>query len=159
REPLNNPLKSLKEYKSLIQSVFDKPIQEDPQSEKDRSVVLIPEDEQENYKLKLENVMQENHLYKSENLTLRSLAQEIDLHPNKLSWLMNEVLGKNFNEYINGLRVGAFKKKALEPAFSHYSLLGIAYECGFNSKSVFNDFFKKSEGMTPSAWLKRQKAE
>lgn len=159
REPLNNPLKSLDEYKSLIQSVFDKPICEDHQGENGKSSVLIPEEDQAYYMLKLEQLMEEDQLYTLENLSLRSLAKEIDLHANRLSWLINEVLGKNFNEYINGLRVEAFKKKALEPAFSHFSILGIAYECGFNSKSVFNDFFKKSEGMTPSAWLKSQKAK
>ena len=43
------------------------------------------------------------------------------------------------------------------PESKRFTVLAIALECGFNSKSVFNDFFKKSEGMTPSAWLKKQK--
>lgn len=159
REPLNQPIRSLDEYKSLIQSVFDNPEYEDQQKESGKSIVLIPEEEQAYFKMKLERLMLEDQLYKWENLTLRGLADEIDLHANKLSWLLNEVMGKIFNEYINGLRVEAFKKKVLEPAFSHFSLLGIAYECGFNSKSVFNDFFKKSEGMTPSVWLKNQRAK
>lgn len=157
REPLNNPLRSLEKYKSITLSVFDKPILKANETEESKSNVLIPEDEQEYYKLKLQQLMAENQIYTTENITLRSLAEEIGLHANKLSWLLNEVLGKNFNEYINGLRVEAFKEKALESAYRNYSLLGIAYECGFNSKSVFNDFFKKSEGMTPSAWLKKQK--
>lgn len=157
REPFNNPLKSLDEYKFIIQSIFDEPDNEDHQSKNEKVSVLIPEEDQEHYRLKLEELMQNNHFYTLENLTLRTLAKEINLHANKLSWLINEVLGKNFNEYINGFRVEAFKKKALQPDFRHYSLLGIAYECGFNSKSVFNDFFKKSEGMTPSAWVKRHK--
>jgi len=158
REPLNKPLRSLDEYKSLIRTVFDEPINEDHQNENGKSTLLLSEKDQEDYIVQLNRLMQENQLYTQETLTLRSLAREINLTANKLSWLLNEVLGKNFNEYINGLRVEAFKQKALEPAFSQYSLLGLAYECGFNSKSVFNDFFKKSEGLTPSAWLKEQKA-
>jgi AraC-like DNA-binding protein len=71
-----------------------------------------------------------------------------------LSWLLNETLGQNFNEYINTWRLNAFQQKAVLPEFSHYTILGLAYDCGFNSKSVFNDFFKKSTGQTPSAWLK-----
>lgn len=157
REPLNNPIKSLKEYKTLVQSIFDKPIRENQKDEDGKSIVLLSDEDQLFYKTKLEQLMQENDLYTSENLTLRGLAEVIGLHANKLSWLLNEVLGKNFNEYINGLRIKAFKKKALDPAFSHYTLLGIAYECGFNSKSVFNDFFKKTEGITPSAWVKKKK--
>jgi TolB-like protein/AraC-like DNA-binding protein len=159
REPLNDPLRSLDEYKALVKTVFDEPTEDDHDIENGKSMVLISDQDQEYYKKKLQELMQENHLYTLQSLTLRSLAEEINLHANKLSWLFNEVLGKNFNEYINGLRVEAFKKKALEPEFRHYSLLGIAYECGFNSKSVFNDFFKKSEGITPSAWLKNQKAK
>jgi TolB-like protein/AraC-like DNA-binding protein len=156
REPLNSPLKSSEKYKSIIQSVFDKPIYETQQKNECKSNALMTEEECALYKTKLEQVMLDYHLYTSETISLRSLAEKIGLHPNKLSWLLNEVVGKNFNEYINDLRVGAFKKKALESAFSNYSLLGLAYECGFNSKSVFNDFFKKSVGMTPSAWLKKQ---
>ena len=156
REPLNNLLKSSEEYVSIIQSVFDTPIYETQSTKERKSHILMPEEEQVYYKIKLEQLMLNHHPYTSENITLRSLAETIDLHANKLSWLLNEVLGKNFNEYINGLRVEAFKKKALEAAFSNYSLLGIAYECGFNSKSVFNEFFKKTVGMTPSNWLKKQ---
>lgn len=159
REPLHEPLRSRDEYKSLVKTIFDKPAEDDHQIENGRSLVLISDHDQEYYLNKLQALMKENHLYTLQSLTLRSLAEEINLHANKLSWLFNEVLGKNFNEYINGLRVKAFKEKALEPEFWHYSLLGIAYECGFNSKSVFNDFFKKSEGVTPSAWLKSQQAK
>lgn len=157
REPLNNPLTLSEEFTPRIPSVFDKALKQDNQKDKSKSNVSLTAEDQEYYKSKLQQLMQEEHLYSSESLTLRSLAEKIDLHSNKLSWLINEVLGKNFNEYINGQRIDAFKKKALKPEYSHYSLLGIAYECGFNSKSVFNEFFKKSEGLPPSVWLKNQK--
>jgi len=85
---------------------------------------------------------------------LRDLARELDLNANKLSWLLNEGMGKSFNEYVNGLRVEDFKQKSLDPSYRHVTLLSIAYESGFNSKSVFNAFFKNAEGMTPSAWVK-----
>lgn len=158
REPFNNPLKELAAYQSLIQTVFDKPLPEAQLQVHEKPTPLIPEEDQQYYQKKLEQLMHERHLYTLENLSLRRLAEEVDLHANKLSWLLNEVLGKNFNEYVNGFRVEAFKQKALEASYRHYSLLGIALACGFNSKSVFNDFFKKSEGVTPSAWLKKQKA-
>ncbi len=91
------------------------------------------------------------------SLSLRQLAEKIDLHPNKLSWLLNEHIGKNFNEYINSFRLATFKEKSLDPKNSHLTLLGLAYESGFNSKTVFNSFFKKMEGVTPSAWVKSKK--
>lgn len=94
-------------------------------------------------------------LYLDAGLSLRGLAAHIDLHPNKLSWLLNEHVGQNFNEYVNSHRLAAFKLLARDPGNRHLTLLGLAYESGFNSKSVFNTFFKKQEGMTPRAWVKR----
>ncbi|MEM8968054.1 MAG: tetratricopeptide repeat protein [Bacteroidota bacterium] len=90
----------------------------------------------------------------NQELSLRSLAEAIDLHPNKLSWLLNQQMGKNFNEFINHFRLEIFKRKAVDPANRHLTLLGLAYESGFSSKSVFNDYFKRAMGITPRAWVK-----
>jgi YesN/AraC family two-component response regulator len=89
------------------------------------------------------------------NLSLRSLADQVEIHPNKLSWLLNERMGKNFNEFINHYRIEYFKKLAFNPENSHISLLGLAYESGFNSKTVFNTYFKKETGLTPKEYLKK----
>jgi TolB-like protein/AraC-like DNA-binding protein len=95
--------------------------------------------------------------YVDTQLSLSKLANFVQLHPNKLSYLINEKTGINFNEFINQFRLGYFKKIALDPEFTHMNLLGLAYESGFNSKTVFNAFFKKAEGITPSTWLKSTK--
>lgn len=118
---------------------------------------LMSQAEIKRYLLHLEQCMETDKLFTDPSLSLRLLAEQIDLHPNKLSWLLNEHVGKNFNEYINSYRLQAFKVKAVDPANSHLTLLGLAYESGFNSKTVFNAFFKKIEGRTPRAWLKLQK--
>ncbi|MEO9477180.1 MAG: helix-turn-helix domain-containing protein [Cyclobacteriaceae bacterium] len=68
--------------------------------------------------------------------------------------MLNERIGQNFNEYINSFRLENFKKNALNPANSHLTLFSIAFESGFNSKTVFNAFFKRVEGMTPKAWVR-----
>ena len=86
-------------------------------------------------------------------LSLRQLAESLKLHPNKLSWLINEYSGKNFNEFINQHRLNTFMSKAKEDEYKNFSILGIAYESGFNSKSVFNSYFKKIVGLTPKSWL------
>ena len=98
--------------------------------------------------------MKEEKWFQNPSLSLRSLSESLNISSNKLSWLLNERIGQNFNEYINSLRLEDFKENALHPANSHLTLLALAYESGFNSKSVFNTFFKKTEGMTPKAWLK-----
>ena len=87
-------------------------------------------------------------------LSLRILANNMSIHPNQLSWLLNQVVGKNFNEFINQQRIEHFKKLAVDPSNSHISLIGLAYESGFNSKTVFNTTFKKEVGMTPKEYQK-----
>lgn len=91
-------------------------------------------------------------------LSLRSLANSLGIHPNQLSWLLNQVLGKNFNEYVNQHRVAHFKKLVVDPANAHISLIGLAYESGFKSKTVFHTAFKKETGMTPKEYQKSQQA-
>jgi AraC-like DNA-binding protein len=115
---------------------------------------LLDEATSEEYRQRLLQFMEEEEPYLNPGLSLRSLAEQIEFHPNKLSWLLNESLGKNYNTFINEYRVAHFKKLALDPANAHISLLGLAYESGFNSKTVFNTYFKKETGMTPRAFLK-----
>jgi len=92
--------------------------------------------------------------YLNPNISLRTLSELVEIHPNYLSWVLNEQIGKNFNEFINHFRVEHFKQLATNPSNAHISLIGLAYESGFNSKTVFNTFFKKETGMTPKEYLK-----
>ncbi len=105
---------------------------------------------------KLKAYLETDSPYLNPRLTLRSLADQIDVHPNQLSWLLNEHVGKNFNEFINEKRIEYFKKLVVDPDNSHISLIGLAYESGFNSKTVFNTTFKKEVGMTPKEFQKSQ---
>ncbi|MCB0665998.1 MAG: helix-turn-helix domain-containing protein [Saprospiraceae bacterium] len=97
--------------------------------------------------------------YLNPNLSLRSLAEQTEIHPNQLSWLLNEQIGKNYNEFINEYRVEHFKDLALNPENTHISLIGLAFESGFNSKTVFNTFFKKHAGMTPSQFVRKHRSK
>ncbi|MFK7972906.1 MAG: tetratricopeptide repeat protein [Bacteroidia bacterium] len=118
---------------------------------------LIDENDIANYLQRLDGLMGSDRIFTDPSLSLRHLAEILELHPNKLSWLLNEHIGKNFNEYINAFRLVTFKEKVLDSNNNHLTLLGLAYESGFNSKTVFNTFFRKSEGMTPSTWVKSNK--
>jgi adenylate cyclase len=97
--------------------------------------------------------------YLSPDLSLRLLAKQIDIHPNQLSWLLNESIGKNFNEFINYYRVEAFKALSNDPKNRHITLMGLAYDSGFNSKTVFNTYFKKETGLTPKQFIKASRPE
>ena len=84
------------------------------------------------------------------DLTLNELANDVGMSAVELSALINQRLGKNFNEYMNEFRVTEFKLKIASNEFDHYSLLGVATECGFNSKASFNRVFKQITGKSPS---------
>ncbi len=150
-DPMLEPLREYAEIQALLDHGFV-PDQDEEAAEKAPI-------ETNGAEVELERLMLEQQLFLHQDLNLRSLAEKMEMHPNKLSWLINEALGKNFNEYINSMRLNTFQQKALDPANSHITLLGLAYESGFNSKSVFNDFFKKSTGMTPRAWVKSKAME
>lgn len=102
---------------------------------------------------RLLDLMESEHPHLDPELSLRGLADFLDLHPNRLSRLLNEEMGQNFNEFVNRWRLEEFKAAARTPGNQHLTLLGIALQCGFNSKTVFNAFFKKTMGTTPRAWL------
>lgn len=103
---------------------------------------------------RLTNFMEKEQPFLNPTITLRGLAALIEIHPNQLSWLLNEFKGTRFNEFINKYRLMHFIKLIKNPENANFSILGLAYESGFNSKTVFNTFFKKETGVTPAAYLK-----
>jgi AraC-like DNA-binding protein len=93
------------------------------------------------------------------DITLTELAKKLGTHPNYLSQVINEKMGKNFYDYINGLRIEEFKKLITDPNKRKFTLLSLAFECGFNSKSSFNKYFKKATGQSPSEYLHQLNVE
>ena len=73
--------------------------------------------------------------------------------------VINEKEQKNFYNYINALRIKEFIRLASLPESKKYTMLSLAYECGFNSKSTFNKHFKENTGKTPTEYFKSQKSE
>jgi AraC-like DNA-binding protein len=102
---------------------------------------------------RLTKLMKEKALYKQNDITLADLAALLDTHPNYLSQVINEKEEKNFYNYINTLRVQAFIQASSLPDKKHYSLLALAFESGFNSKSTFNKYFKAHTGKAPSEFV------
>ncbi|WP_433901083.1 helix-turn-helix domain-containing protein [Sphingobacterium puteale] len=104
--------------------------------------------------VKLQIVLEQQKPYLNPELTLNDLAGMVDTHPNLLSQVINSVIEKNFYELINELRVKEFLQRMTLPANKKYTLLTIAYDCGFNSKASFNRNFKKYTGKSPQQYLK-----
>lgn len=88
------------------------------------------------------------------NLTLNELAAMLAIHPNYLSQVINSKENKNFYELINEKRIEEFLDRVAQPESRQFTLLSIAFECGFNSKTSFNRNFKKYTGATPSEYQK-----
>lgn len=99
-----------------------------------------------------ENYLSEAKPYLNEDLTLGKLADGLEISDKKLSALLNHYLDTNFHDLINEHRVKAFKEKLKDENYSHYTLLSLAYDCGFKSKSSFNRIFKKNTGISPSKY-------
>ena len=91
--------------------------------------------------------------YLDPDLSLADLARRLKIAPVLLSQAVNVGMGKNFNDFVNHYRVEEFKQQAQNPANTHLSLLGIALDCGFNSKATFNRAFRKFTGTSPGEFL------
>lgn len=98
----------------------------------------------------LQGLMETEKLYKDNELTLNTLALRLNVHPNYVSQVINHKEGKNFYDYINGLRIAEYIRLASLPENHKYTILYLATECGFNSKSSFNKYFKKVTGVSPT---------
>ncbi|HMH44251.1 MAG TPA: helix-turn-helix domain-containing protein [Pyrinomonadaceae bacterium] len=110
---------------------------------------LTPE-RSERYLDKLLSFMKQEQPFTDGDLTIQKLAEKLAIPAHHLSQTINERLGQTFSDFINSYRVEEAKRKLLDPALKHLSVLGIAEEVGFNSKSSFNSVFKKHTNMTPS---------
>ncbi|MBO2011859.1 helix-turn-helix domain-containing protein [Hymenobacter negativus] len=99
---------------------------------------------------KLLRLMADEQPWLEPELTLTELAHRLRTNPALLSKVINAGCGQNFNDFVNTYRVAEARRKLADPRFAHYSLVGVALESGFNSKSTFNRVFKKLLGQAPS---------
>ena len=116
--------------------------------------IKIDESQKNEIISKLKSVMNEKKLFLNSDLTLKELADSISIQSYQLSKMLNDEMNQNFYDFVNGYRIEEVKRRLIDEDYSNLSILGIAFECGFNSKSVFNTVFKKNTNMTPSEFKK-----
>ena len=121
----------------------------------DERRTLLAERELEKLKQKLADLMDKDQVYLEPNLTLADLSRQLGVNSTVLSYAVNYGFGKNFNDFINEFRINEVKEKLKNSDDS--TLLGIAFECGFNSKATFNRAFRKFTGMSPKEFQERSK--
>jgi AraC-like DNA-binding protein len=128
-------------------------VDESPPLKKYEKSNLTPE-RAEAYLNKLLQVMKAERPYIDGDLTLQKLADKLSIPVNHLSQIINERLGQNFFDFINSYRVKEAQELLVDAAKKHYTVIAIAEEVGFSSKSAFNAVFKKHVNMTPSEFRK-----
>lgn len=149
-EPLAKPLHELPAFKTIMQKLIGSDNREEPQRKYKK--LLFKDQELKKYKTRLIDLMEQKDLYLDPELTLRSLAEYMNLPANHMSQLLNKGFNQNFTEYVNTFRLEHFKKLLQTTDSHHLTVLALAYDSGFNSKTVFNTFFKNKEGITPKAY-------
>lgn len=113
------------------------------------SGVAADEEETKHYVSNLRQYMDAEKPYLDPEISLPELSKRLGVSSHFLSRVINEQLGVNFFDFVNRYRVEEVKLRITDPKFNYLSILGIAFESGFNTKSTFNRVFKKTTGLTP----------
>ena len=127
--------------------------EEPPAVKKYEKSTLTPE-RAERYLQRLQRAMELEKVYTDGDLTLQKLATKLSIPVQHLSQVVNEHHQQNILEFINAYRVEEAKRRLRDPEKKHLSILAIAEDVGFNSKSSFNAVFKKYTNLTPSEFRK-----
>lgn len=107
------------------------------------------------WKSRILNLLQTEKIYEDPELSLTQMAKLLQTNASILSKIINQGFGYNFNDFINHYRIEAVKEKLQAGEQKTQTLLGIGYDCGFNSKATFNRAFKKATGLSPKEWMEK----
>lgn len=119
--------------------------------------IQVPEELNDSDKLFIDtllNTMKTKKPFLNPELNLTSLSTSLLVSPEYLSSTLNSRLNLNFYDFINHYRIEEFKTECLKPQNKEFTILAIAYNCGFNSKATFNRVFRNATGCTPSEYIK-----
>lgn len=108
-------------------------------------------------KISLKNLLKDEQVFLENNLTLGELAKRLNASANDVSWLLNNEYKASFYDFINEYRIKEFINRIHVNSHAHQTILSIAMDVGFNSKSTFNKVFKVQVGVTPSEYIKNLK--
>jgi len=115
---------------------------------------IIEDEKLETIKAELLKLMLVEKPFLDCELSLIKLASKLNITSHQLSYVINSGFNENFYQFVNRYRIEEAKKLLSTPEMNYLNLLGIAFEVGFNSKTVFNTTFKKITGKTPSEFKK-----
>ena len=93
-------------------------------------------------------------IFRDGNLTLLSLSEKLDITPHQLSWIINDKMNQSFSNLINRYRIEDVKKRLADGGKNDATILQMALDSGFSTKTAFNRAFKRFTGLTPSQYRK-----
>lgn len=108
----------------------------------------LSKEESKKYYQKLKRLMEQEKLYLDAELSLTKLSKEVGISSKELSQVINQIEDVNYSQFIVNYRVEEAKQKLKNPKYANYKISAIAFECGFNSISSFNNAFKKATNIT-----------
>ena len=108
------------------------------------------------WKEKLLQLMHSAKAYEDPELSLTQVAKQLQSNPSFISRMVNQGFQQNFNDFVNQFRIEAVKEMLNKGEQKKQTLLGIALDCGFNSKATFNRAFKKATGLSPKEWIDKK---
>ncbi|MFD2935104.1 helix-turn-helix domain-containing protein [Spirosoma flavum] len=118
---------------------------------KKQPAVLVKDEHQE----QIQRAIQDDKMYQDPDLTLASLAEHLSLSPNVISRTINVGFGQSFTDYINTYRIAEVKRRLVAGDADQMTILALALDAGFSSKTTFNRVFKEQMGHTPKEYIKR----
>ena len=112
----------------------------------------LRDEQAEEYLTKLLSYMDEEKPFLDSDMTINDLSKKTGIPRHYITEVLNEKHGRNFFTFVNEYRVREVISRISDPKYRHYTILAIAFDAGFNSKSTFNTFFKAYAGKTPSSY-------
>jgi AraC-like DNA-binding protein len=116
----------------------------------------LREKQAEDYLSSLIAYVEKNKPYLDRDLTIHELSNMTGIQRHHITQVLNEKYERNFFTFINEYRVKETIERFSDPKFNNYTILAIAYDSGFNSKTTFNSIFKSMTGLTPSQYREQK---
>ena len=110
----------------------------------------------EQLKQQLVSLFETDHIYLNKKLTINNVAQALGIKEKELSHLIKATFGLNFSQLLNKYRVARVKELIASDKSQKYTMVALAEDAGFSSKSSFYSVFKQLEGITPAAFKTNQ---
>ena len=117
---------------------------------------LLPEETATETSYLLQKAMATDQLYLDPELTVEKVGKHVGIPAKIISAVLNQHLQKSFNTFVNGYRITEVKKRLLDPANQSSTLVGIAFDCGFNSQATFQRAFRSETGQSPKEFIASQ---